>query len=89
MRRQDGFAVIELALLVGLVAVLGFVVVKVTGSKPVVTTPSLVTKTHTQVPEVKTTTDLTSAEKSVDEEPVDDVGSSSELNDLSSDLNSF
>lgn len=85
--KQSGFHAIELAVVVLVVGLLGFAGYKVWDRSQTKTESSLASQTVPSAPEIKTTDDLTTAEKSVDQ--VDISSGTTELDSLDAELSSL
>lgn len=85
--RQSGFTVIEIALVVVILAVLGFVVMTAVKNSSKTASESTPQATVVPAPQVTSKADLTAAEKSLDTAAIDD--SSNDANSLDQDLATF
>lgn len=87
MKRQSGFAVLEVLLLVVVVGILGFTAVNYYNRTAGVGAQEAATATVPAAPQVSSTVDLTTAENTVDNMDVD--ASSTDEAQLDSELNNF
>ncbi len=90
MKKQSGFAALEIVLLVVVVAVIGFTVYTYMGNRRAATdttTQEAATATVPAAPQVSSTTDLTVAENVVDQMDMD--VSSADSAQLDSELTNF
>jgi Tfp pilus assembly protein PilV len=87
MKKQSGFAAIEIVLLLVVVAVLGFTAYSYLSRQATNTSPESATATVPAAPRVSSTADLTAAENTVDQMDVD--ASSADSAQLDSELAQF